>query len=98
MFSLGVTLFECMTGRLPFPAATTDEALKKRRKARPMDIADVPGEWPERAMDLIRSMLAMDPRDRPTASRVVRELVQVEIDQIRSRAARGFARAPRTTN
>jgi serine/threonine protein kinase len=92
VFSLGVTLFECMTGRLPFPAATTDEALKKRRRARPEDIADVPGEWPVRAMELIRGMLAMDPRDRPAVPRVVRELVQIEIEQIRLAATRSGAR------
>ncbi len=83
VFSLGVTLFECLTGRLPFPAATTDEALKKRRKARPIDITEVPGEWPERVVELLRKMLAADPLARPLASRVVRDLVQLEIDLIR---------------
>lgn len=83
VFSLGVTLFECLTGRLPYPAATSEEAVKKRRRARPIDIADVPGEWPDRVVELVRSMLAANPRSRPLASRVVRELVQIEIDQIR---------------
>jgi serine/threonine protein kinase len=90
VFALGVTLFECLTGQLPYPAATTDEALRKRRKARPMDLADVPGAAAaipaaarERVVAAVRGMLAVDPRDRPPAVRVVRELAQIEIDLIR---------------
>jgi serine/threonine protein kinase len=83
VFSLGVTLFECLTGRLPYPAATAEEALKKRRKARPIDLGDLPGNWPDRVVELIQAMLAADPRDRPRAVRVVRELVQIEIELIR---------------
>lgn len=83
VFSLGASLFECLTGRLPYPAATAEEALKKRRRAKPIDLAEVPGDWPVRVVELVRGMMAAGPKDRPLAAKVVRELVQVEIDLIR---------------
>jgi serine/threonine protein kinase len=83
VFSLGVSLFECLTGRLPYPAATSEEALRKRRRAKPIDIAAVPGDWPDRVVELVRAMMAPNPRSRPLAARVVRDLVQIEIDEIR---------------
>ncbi|HJZ57700.1 MAG TPA: serine/threonine-protein kinase [Gemmataceae bacterium] len=90
VFGLGVTLFECLSGQLPYPAATAEEALKKRRKARPRDLADVPGAVDaipaaarERVLEAVRAMLAIDPHDRPPAVRVIRQLAQIEIELIR---------------
>jgi serine/threonine-protein kinase len=85
VFALGVTLFECLTGRLPYPRAlTADEAMGFRRVEVPLDLTDIPGRWPDRLVELVRGMLATDPRDRPTAARAVRELVQIEIDCLRA--------------
>jgi serine/threonine protein kinase len=93
VFALGVTLFECLTGQLPYPGGSAGEVIRRRRTDEPRDLTDVPGEWPDRVVEAARGMLAVDPRDRPTAARVVRELVRIEVDLIRSAASRRRVRA-----
>lgn len=89
VFSLGVTLFECLTGTLPYPGATSDETMRYRRAGEPTDLADVPGRWPEEVVRVVRAMLDTEPRDRPSAARVVRALMLIEVDLLRA------ARRPR---
>ena len=79
IFSLGTLLFECLTGRLPYRTATSAEALRLRRSVAPADLADERVPYPESVVDVVRAMLQRDPRDRPTAARLVRELVRIEI-------------------
>jgi serine/threonine protein kinase len=93
VFALGVTLFECLTGQLPYPGGSAEEAIRRRRTDEPRDLTDVPGEWPDRVAEAVRAMLATDPRDRPTAARVVREMVQIEVDLLRLAASRRRARS-----
>ena len=45
-------------GPPPLPRSDHGRRAKKRRKARPFDIAEMPGEYPERAVELVRTMLA----------------------------------------
>jgi hypothetical protein len=66
--------------------------IRARRFGVPLDLADLPGEWPERVVDLTRAMLATDPRDRPTAARVVRELVRAEVELMRPRVSTAASR------
>ena len=80
VFALGVTLFESLTGELPYPATSAEDAIRKRRTSRPRDLADEPGNWPDRVVDVVRAMLAVDPGERPSAARVVWDLVRAEID------------------
>jgi len=84
VFSLGVTLFECLTGQLPYPGATASDTMRYRRAAEPMDLADVPGKWPRSVVAVVRAMLATEPRDRPTTARVVRALAAIEIEMFRA--------------
>ena len=83
VFALGVTLFECLTGRLPYPGATASDTMRYRRAAEPMDLADVPGKWPRSVLAVVRAMLSTEPRDRPTTARVVRALAAIEIELLR---------------
>jgi serine/threonine protein kinase len=85
VFALGVTLFECLTGRLPYPADSVGEAMKLRRR-KPVDLTDVPGPWPSRVVEVVRAMLSRDPRDRPLAAGVVRELIRAEIELLGHRS------------
>jgi serine/threonine protein kinase len=84
VFSLGVTLFECLTGVLPYPGATSDETMRYRRAGEPADLADMPGRWPEAVLRVVRAMLDTEPRERPSAARVVRALMLIELDLLRA--------------
>ena len=85
IFSLGTVLFECLTGRKPYRTATSAEALRLRRSVAPADLADERVEYPERVVEVVRWMLQRDPRDRPTAKGLVRELVRIEVELMRGR-------------
>jgi serine/threonine protein kinase len=80
VFALGATLFECLTGRVPYPADSVQEAIRLRKRRRALDLSDYRGNWPPRVVEVVRAMLAREPRERPTAASLVRELVRIEVD------------------
>ena len=66
MFALGTLLYHCVTGRLPWQAATQTELVHAQRFLDPDPLPEVPGLAPEVA-DLCARCLRRDPRERPTA-------------------------------
>lgn len=80
MYSLGVTLYQMLTGRLPFvetdpctlAVAHMQQALDDPRKLRP--------QLPPRVAWLLRRMLAKEPLRRPTASELSSLLIELEIE------------------
>lgn len=67
-YSLGVLLFEALTGRVPYPAETWDD-LTRAQPGGPMPPLEVPG-LPAAVVDICRRCLSRDPRHRPTAHQV----------------------------
>ncbi len=65
VYSLGVTVYETVTGKLPFGAETSQALLEQHLHASPPPmvrvVPDVPGELEE----LVLGMMAKDPLDRP---------------------------------
>ncbi|MDH3728930.1 MAG: serine/threonine-protein kinase, partial [Myxococcales bacterium] len=70
VYSLGVLAYECMTGSRPFAGADLIHLDRLKRQGLPTFPAGTP-EWLER---LIRCMTDPDPKARPTASMISREL------------------------
>ena len=69
IYSLGLVLLECLTGRVAFPGSGV--ATAGARLHRPPEIpAELPDGWPE----LLAAMTARDPAARPTAEQVYRQL------------------------
>jgi serine/threonine protein kinase len=87
VFSLGVTLFEMLTGQLPYPPGSVAQTFRRHEADPPADVRrHVPSLSPALA-SLVERLLARRPSDRPRAEAVVGQLVALEIAAIRRRAA-----------
>jgi serine/threonine protein kinase len=87
MFSLGVSLFEMLTGRLPYPPGTLEQTLRRHRCDPPADIRRLAGPLPPALAAIVDRLLAHRPSDRPKAAAIVPELIGLEIAAIRQRRA-----------
>ncbi len=66
LYSLGLVLFNMLTGALPHPALTSKQSLVQRLTARPRSLADVRPNvsWPARLQVALDRALAPEPDDR----------------------------------
>jgi serine/threonine-protein kinase len=86
LYSLGVVLFEMLSGRPPFVGASGAELARQHREARIANLAEVAAPLPADARVLVREMLAKEPLRRPqTPGEVVDRLVAVEIASLAQR-------------
>ncbi len=86
LFSLGVTLFELLTGRLPYPPGSVSQTVRRHRSDPPEDVREHVGALPAGLAGLVGRLLDAEPRARPTAAAVVRQLIRVEIAALRRKA------------
>jgi eukaryotic-like serine/threonine-protein kinase len=87
VFSLGVTLFELLTGRLPYPPGSLSQTFRRHRCDPPADIRRHRLAIPPALVALVERLLAHKPQDRPKAAAVVQQLVRLEIATLRRRSA-----------
>jgi eukaryotic-like serine/threonine-protein kinase len=79
VFSLGVVLYELLTGQVPFRGANALEVIDAIRHAEPATLTPGRGSVPAPVDGLVRRMLAKEPSDRPASMReVARELEALE--------------------
>ena len=87
IYSLGVTLFELLSGRLPFAGRDLAELATQHREANPLDIRRLAPQIPVEVVGLVRQMISKDPLRRPQTPREVFErLTALEIATFSERA------------
>jgi serine/threonine-protein kinase len=92
IYSLGVTLFEMLTGRLPFPQNDPARLVEAHLRQTPPSLIGIRHDAPETIDELIRRMMAKNPLRRPTtAEDIVDELTALEIESLESRFPRSRA-------
>ena len=79
LFSLGATLFEMLTGQLPYPPGSLEQTIRRHRCDPPADVRSRAGRLPAGLAALIDRLLARRPEDRPRAAAVVQQLIGLEI-------------------
>ncbi len=79
VFSLGVTLFEALTGRLPYPPGSLSQTFRRHRCDPPADVRSNVRDLPDGVGTLVERLLAHRPAERPRAATVVQQLVKLEI-------------------
>ncbi len=86
LFSLGVTLFEMLTGRLPYPSGTLKQVLRRHQCDPPAEVHRLAPALPAPLAAMVQRLLAHRPEDRPTAAMVVQQLVALELAAFRRAA------------
>lgn len=87
IYSLGVTLYECLAGRRPF-GQTHPQALADAHRRQPIpDVRQVAPRTPIAVAELVWRLLAKDPSHRPSGQTLLDLLVSLEIENFERRAA-----------
>ena len=71
LFSLGVVLYECLTGRLPFSGSTTFDYVRHVIQSPPRRLDKIAPETPADLVELIDRLLEKQPADRPESAEAV---------------------------
>ncbi len=87
IFSLGVTLFEMLTGELPYPQGNQLETMRRHRSDDPKLLTDHLRDAPAGLTEIVDAMLSRKPEDRPRSDKLVQELIRYEIASLRLRRA-----------
>jgi serine/threonine protein kinase len=87
VYSLGVTLYQLLTGELPFPAGSAAELAQAHLHEPPPDPRLHNPRVTNRLARLLKKLLAKQPAQRPTGAALVAWLADLEIDTFGERSA-----------
>ncbi|MFZ5440374.1 MAG: serine/threonine protein kinase [Myxococcota bacterium] len=76
LYSLGVMLFEMLSGQLPFEAESVTTLLQKHLSERPPRLSAVMNNLPEGLEEFVESLLEKEPERRPSSADAARVTVQ----------------------
>ena len=88
LYSLGVCLFEALTGRRPFTAKNEFQLMKAHLEEAPPSLHKFRPELPDSLENLIASLLEKQPEVRPTTAAVVAGMLSRCLADLQSRAKR----------
>ncbi|MEK6612588.1 MAG: bifunctional serine/threonine protein kinase/MFS transporter [Gemmatimonadota bacterium] len=94
LYSLGVTAYYALSGRLPFEGKSATEILARHVSDAPEPLASLGIAVPRKLALLVDRCLAKDPADRPASAQALAEQLGVAIEQRRELPAvlRGFVK------
>jgi serine/threonine protein kinase len=76
LFALGVLLFRCLTGQLPFEGVTRDEYIQQMLAGRTRPLDELAPEAPASVRDIVKACLQLDPDRRPQSASVVADTLR----------------------
>lgn len=83
IYSLGVTLYRMLTGRLPFGGDEMEQVLREQRESRPENVRQFAADVPHEIEKLVRDLLAKQPIRRPESlQRLIRTLIELELSTL----------------
>ncbi|MCS7306759.1 MAG: serine/threonine protein kinase [Thermoguttaceae bacterium] len=86
LYSLGVVLFQMLTGRLPFEADSSSEMMRMHRQERAPELSKLAPAVPPGVAQLVQTLLAKEPLRRPqTPEELIDRLVRLEIKRFADR-------------
>ncbi len=86
LYSLGIMLFELLTGQRPFPGDNPADLVTAHRATTPPDIRSIAPQIPARVATLVKRLLAKEPLRRfQSASQLIHELTMLEIETFEER-------------
>jgi len=88
VYSLGITLFRMLSGRLPFQEEEPSDLLRSQLRSTPPNVRQFSPDVPRELEELLESMLAKQPIRRPQSlQRLIRAFVEIELKSLRRPAA-----------
>ena len=82
IYSLGLVLYETLTGQPPFPETDLKRLITCHRCSAPPEVRQLCPLASRDVSELLRRMLAKEPLRRPTAEQAVRWLAELEIEEL----------------
>lgn len=86
LYSLGLVLYECLAGRVPFLGETDADTALSRLQRDPTDLARLRPTLPRGLVDVIHRLLARDPEERYATGAEVRAALQQSLTRSAGRA------------
>ena len=86
LYSLGVILYQMLTGHSPFEAESTADVLRRQRELRPVSVRRYSPQIPRELAAFVDHLLAKQPLRRHTVHEVVRTLIGFELTNVREAA------------
>ena len=82
LFSLGVLLFRCLTGQLPFEGNTRDEYVQQMLSGQMRSLDDLAPDTPYQVREIVKACLQRDPDKRPESAAAVADTLRRAADAL----------------